>query len=129
MTKEDIRLARANLPIRAAVQASGKVWFYVPENDLNELVRQYPESYLGILESWRTSLYNQDFYDVKGKNIYVVGSYCDAQGSVKLIQINGVYEPEDNTIRITLASNQEIEKRNWKAIKKDARRITKARLK
>jgi hypothetical protein len=128
MNKEDIRLARANTPIRTAVQATGKVWFYVPEADLDQLAAKHPTSYLGILESWRASLWNQDFYDIEGNTIYVVGSYADRCGEVKLIQIVGEYEPDGNCIRIVSASNENMGKRNWKAIKKDTRRILKSRL-
>jgi len=120
-----IRLAQANMPIRAAINGGRKVWVYVPEGLMDELVSERPESYLAELERWKWALYNQDFFCVIGKSVYIACSYLSEGGRVEVIEFE--CEPEDGYLRI-VSYSKSATKRDWVMVKTESRRIRKGRL-
>lgn len=117
-----IRLAQANAPIRKELGKSGKIWFEVSGDSLDELAEKYPKSYLGILQTWREALYNQTLYSVDGNTVYVAGVYVDGQTPTFLFF--HCYA-EDGAIFILGAANRQAMATDWKFVKKDSRRLSK----
>lgn len=125
--RKDLRLARANRPIRTILGKAGKVWFYVPNDLLDRLAQDNPNHYLSELETWRNALWNQDYYCINVVNgtVYVhIACSVLSGGKPVLLEIVGVVE--DDYIRLTdvLTEPRVYE---WKAIKREARKFYKGR--
>ena len=121
--RNGIRLAQANAPIRKELKHEGKLWFVVDEESINALSFQYPNSYLGILETWRKALYNQTLYKVYGGNcVSVVGIYVD-NGNPMFMFFDGIMK--DGAIVLESASNYHPSPADWKFVKKDSRKLNK----
>ena len=114
-----IRLAQANAPIRKELKAKEKVWIHVSQDALDELVRKYPTSYLGILETWQEALYNQTLYCVEGNVVRLVGVYVDGR-TPKFVYFQ--CSSKFGRLFITEASNGRPTQANWKYVKKDSRK-------
>ena len=123
---KDVRLARANTPIRRMVKPDGKVWLYLSEKFLNDFALKHPYDYLRRLSQYARALYFQTFYFVdKKKNIHIACSVVkDDQPSY--LEFIGHIEGEDiliTDIKDTCTTA------DWNAVKLETRRIAKAKCK
>lgn len=123
--QNDLRLARANRPIRTVLGKEGKIWFYIPLEMLNELADAHPNDYLSRIKTWRNALWNQDFYHIEvndGQVAIHIAATVISGGKPTVLELVGLVE--DDYIRLV----EVFEKphvADWKAVKKDSRRFYK----
>lgn len=123
--KKDLRIARANTPIRLLVSREGKVWIYIPEEFANEIIAKRPESYLYYFDKCAKALYNQDFYFVDGGGRIHIACPVVENGKISFMEFVG--EPDGNYIRLTdIQTNTSIAE--WRYVKLETRRIAKNKL-
>lgn len=123
--KKDLRIARANTPIRLLVSREGKVWIYIPEEFANEIATKRPDTYLDYFEKCAKALYNQDFYFVDDDgNIHIACPVVE-KGKIQFMEFVG--KPDGNYIRLSDIRTT-ISTAEWRYVKSETRRIAKNKL-
>lgn len=122
--KTDLRIARANTPIRHHMGAKGKVWFYVKAEDADKIAAAHPYEYLRIFETWKEALYNQCFFyfDEFG-SVHVA---CPVFNGKRIAILEIVGTPEEDYIRI-MNADYCVGEAEWVPVKAESRRIAKHR--
>ena len=125
---KDLRLARANTPIRLLVKSEGKVWIYVPDEIIEDLVKAKPTCYLAELQKWKNALYNQDFFYQDGNgSLHIACPLLGDDGEIGTIEFVGVADG-DYIRLVDVRTGKDVSKADWHFVKLESRRIGKNKI-
>lgn len=113
-----LRIWKANAAIKRELGLEGIVPMYVTDPDLDKLARDYPQDYIGRLESWMHTLFNQTYYRATDIGVDVAASRVN-DGTIECRTF--VCEKTDLGLRI-MSVKDGFDGSGWKSVKSEGRR-------
>ena len=91
-TNEGLRLGRIARPIASRLKCHRELWAYVSAEDLDEIVRDNPDSYLRLLDTWKELLKEAAYFRIDQNVAHIACVGKGPKGDVRLFEVVGAKE-------------------------------------